>query len=148
MQALAREARLKVRLQELVSTLEQVTKNAEARLLEGREIVHDLNQTNRYVRRVNEFYLFLWQYAKSFYIFSVLAETVDRNNKRYQAKFKKMEQQMLSLVEKHTTQVNSKSRKMLNGLYFFEIFEDSKTKASHFKFVYIEFAFGNISDYY
>lgn len=47
MQALAREARLKVRLQELVATLEQVTKNAEARLLEGREIVQDLNQTNR-----------------------------------------------------------------------------------------------------
>lgn len=46
-QALAREARLKVRLQELVSTLEQVTKNAEARLLEGREMVHDLNHTNR-----------------------------------------------------------------------------------------------------
>ncbi|KAL3277677.1 hypothetical protein HHI36_013023 [Cryptolaemus montrouzieri] len=84
MQALAREARLKVRLQELVSTLEQVTKNAEARLLEGREIVHDLNQTN-----------------------SILAETVDRNNKRYQAKFKKMEQQMLSLVEKHTAQVHT-----------------------------------------
>ncbi|XP_044756213.1 colorectal mutant cancer protein isoform X2 [Coccinella septempunctata] len=84
MQALAREARLKVRLQELVSTLEQVTKNAEARLLEGREIVHDLNQTN-----------------------SVLAETVDRNNKRYQAKFKKMEQQMLTMVEKHTAQVHT-----------------------------------------
>lgn len=49
MQALAREARLKVRLQELVSTLEQVTKNAEARLLEGREIVHDLNHSNRYL---------------------------------------------------------------------------------------------------
>ncbi|XP_076252294.1 colorectal mutant cancer protein isoform X3 [Rhynchophorus ferrugineus] len=46
MQALAREARLKVRLQELVSTLEQVTKNAEARLLEGREIVQELNHTN------------------------------------------------------------------------------------------------------
>lgn len=47
MQALAREARLKVRLQELVMTLEQVTKNAEARLLEGRDIVQDLNHTNR-----------------------------------------------------------------------------------------------------
>ncbi|KAK9884471.1 hypothetical protein WA026_007314 [Henosepilachna vigintioctopunctata] len=84
MQALAREGRLKVRLQELVSTLEQVTKNAEARLLEGREIVHDLNQTN-----------------------SILAETVDRNNKRYQAKFKKMEQQMFTLVERHTAQVHT-----------------------------------------
>lgn len=47
MQALARESRLKLRLQELVTTLEQVTKNAEARLLEGKELVQDLNQTNR-----------------------------------------------------------------------------------------------------
>ncbi|KAJ8962153.1 hypothetical protein NQ318_018110 [Aromia moschata] len=84
MQALAREARLKVRLQELVTTLEQVTKNAEARLLEGREIVQDLNHTN-----------------------SILADTVDRNNKKYQAKFKKMEQQMFIMVEKHTAQVQN-----------------------------------------
>ncbi|CAH1114464.1 unnamed protein product [Psylliodes chrysocephalus] len=84
MQALAREARLKVRLQELVATLEQVTKNAEARLLEGREIVQDLNHTN-----------------------SILADTVDRNNKKYQAKFKKMEQQMFLLVEKHNVQVHN-----------------------------------------
>ncbi|KAG5871006.1 Colorectal mutant cancer protein [Gonioctena quinquepunctata] len=84
MQALAREARLKVRLQELVTTLEQVTKNAEARLLEGRDIVQDLNQTN-----------------------SILADTVDRNNKKYQAKFKKMEQQMFIMVEKHTAQVQN-----------------------------------------
>ncbi|XP_048525790.1 colorectal mutant cancer protein isoform X2 [Dendroctonus ponderosae] len=84
MQALAREARLKVRLQELVATLEQVTKNAEARLLEGREIVQDLNQTN-----------------------SILADTVDRNTKKYQAKFKKMEHQMLNMVEKHTAQVQT-----------------------------------------
>ncbi|XP_017775119.1 PREDICTED: colorectal mutant cancer protein isoform X2 [Nicrophorus vespilloides] len=84
MQALAREARLKVRLQELIATLEQVTKNAEARLLEGREIVHDLNHTN-----------------------SVLAETVDRNNKKYQARFKKMEQQMMVMVERHTAQVQN-----------------------------------------
>lgn len=84
MQALAREARLKVRLQELVSTLEQVTKNAEARLLEGREIVQDLNHTN-----------------------NILAETVDRNNKKYQSKFKKMEHQMLTMAEKHTVQVQN-----------------------------------------
>ncbi|XP_076252292.1 colorectal mutant cancer protein isoform X2 [Rhynchophorus ferrugineus] len=89
MQALAREARLKVRLQELVSTLEQVTKNAEARLLEGREIVQELNHTN-----------------------SILADTVDRNNKKYQAKFKKMEQQMLTMVEKHSAQVQNLQQKI------------------------------------
>lgn len=81
-QALAREARLKIRLQELVSTLEQVTKNAEARLLEGREMVHDLNNTN-----------------------SILADTVDRNHKKYQARLTKMEQQMIGMVERHNSQV-------------------------------------------
>lgn len=101
MQALAREARLKVRLQELVTTLEQVTKNAEARLLEGREIVQDLNHTNRYFIHIPILHSII------FYIFSsILADTVDRNNKKYQAKFKKMEHQMMSLVERHTVQVN------------------------------------------
>lgn len=37
--------------------------------------------------------------------FSMLADTVDRNNKKYQAKVKKMEHQMLAMVEKHTAQV-------------------------------------------
>ncbi|KAK5649417.1 hypothetical protein RI129_000446 [Pyrocoelia pectoralis] len=83
-QALAREARLKIRLQELVSTLEQVTKNAEARLLEGREMVHDLNNTN-----------------------SILVETVDRNHKKYQARLTKMEQQMINMVERHNLQVTT-----------------------------------------
>lgn len=40
-------------------------------------------------------------------VFSILADTVDRNNKKYQAKFKKMEHQMMVLVEKHTTQVHN-----------------------------------------
>lgn len=35
----------------------------------------------------------------------MLADTVDRNNKKYQAKVKKMEHQMLSMVEKHSAQV-------------------------------------------
>ncbi|XP_044742607.1 colorectal mutant cancer protein isoform X2 [Chrysoperla carnea] len=83
-QALARESRLKVRLQELVNTLEQVTKNAEARLLEGRELVADLNQAN-----------------------STLVQTVDRNHKKYQARLKKLEQQMLAMVERHSVQVQT-----------------------------------------
>lgn len=88
-QALAREARLKIRLQELVSTLEQVTRNAEARLLEGREMVHDLNNTN-----------------------SILAETVDRNHKKYQARLTKMEQQMMNMVERHNIQVETLQRRI------------------------------------
>lgn len=36
---------------------------------------------------------------------SILADTVDRNNKKYQAKFKKMEHQMMAMVERHSAQV-------------------------------------------
>lgn len=91
MQALARESRLKIRLQELVTTLEQVTKNAEARLLEGRDLVHDLNHTN-----------------------SILSETVDRNNKKYQARVKKMEHQMMLMAERHTAQVQNLQQRISN----------------------------------
>ncbi|XP_018327585.1 colorectal mutant cancer protein [Agrilus planipennis] len=84
MQALAREARLKLRLQELIAILEQVTKNTDARLLEGREMVQDLNQTN-----------------------SILSETVDRNHRRYQARLKKMEQQLVLMTEQHNLQVKA-----------------------------------------
>lgn len=38
---------------------------------------------------------------------SILAETVDRNNRKYQARFKKMEHQMLVMVERHTAQVQT-----------------------------------------
>lgn len=37
--------------------------------------------------------------------FSILAETVDRNHKKYQTRLKKMEQQMLVMVERHNSQV-------------------------------------------
>lgn len=40
--------------------------------------------------------------------FSILAETVDRNNRKYQARYKKMEHQMLTMVERHTAQVSIK----------------------------------------
>ncbi|XP_066248509.1 colorectal mutant cancer protein isoform X1 [Euwallacea similis] len=91
MQALAREARLKVRLQELVVTLEQVTKNAEARLLEGREIVQELTHTNS---------------------FSVIAETADQQIKKYQAKFKKIEHRMLNMKEEHSAEVQTLQQKI------------------------------------
>lgn len=52
MQALAIEARLEVWLQKLVTGLEQVTKNAETKFLEQREIVHNLNHVKVYYRRI------------------------------------------------------------------------------------------------
>lgn len=48
----------------------------------------------------------------------MLADTVDRNNKKYQAKVKKMEHQMIALVEKHTAQVNIFNFKFFYSIYY------------------------------
>jgi len=47
--ALRREARLKERLQELVTTLEKVGKNSELRHQQSADLVNDLKRANRLV---------------------------------------------------------------------------------------------------
>ena len=46
-EALRREARLKERLQELVTTLEKVGKNSELRHQQSADLVNDLKRANR-----------------------------------------------------------------------------------------------------
>jgi hypothetical protein len=50
--ALRREARLKERLQELVTTLEKVGKNSELRHQQSADLVNDLKRANRSVQMV------------------------------------------------------------------------------------------------
>lgn len=50
-EALGREARLKERLQELISTLDEVNKNSELRHQQSAELVNDLKRANGYVSR-------------------------------------------------------------------------------------------------
>jgi hypothetical protein len=50
--ALRREARLKERLQELVTTLEKVGKNSELRHQQSADLVNDLKRANRSVHTV------------------------------------------------------------------------------------------------
>ncbi|XP_024938476.1 colorectal mutant cancer protein isoform X2 [Cephus cinctus] len=83
-EALGREARLKERLQELVSTLDKVNKNSELRHQQSAELVNDLKRVN-----------------------GVLIETVEKTKKKYQSRLKKLEQQMLGMVERHAAQVKS-----------------------------------------
>jgi polyhydroxyalkanoate synthesis regulator phasin len=45
-EALGREARLKERLQELISTLDEVNKNSELRHQQSAELVNDLKRAN------------------------------------------------------------------------------------------------------
>lgn len=46
MEALRRERQLKVRVQDLVTTLEKVTKNSEARHMQSQEFINDLKKAN------------------------------------------------------------------------------------------------------
>ncbi|XP_049785034.1 colorectal mutant cancer protein isoform X1 [Schistocerca cancellata] len=83
-EALRREARLKERLQELVSTLEKVSKNSEMRHQQSADLVNDLKKAN-----------------------SALVQTLERSKKKYQTRLKKLEQQMLAMVDRHASQVRT-----------------------------------------
>ncbi|XP_015434832.1 PREDICTED: colorectal mutant cancer protein [Dufourea novaeangliae] len=83
-EALGREARLKERLQELVSTLDKVNKNSELRHQQSAELVNDLKRAN-----------------------GALVQTLEKSKKKYQSRLKKLEQQMLGMVERHAAQVNT-----------------------------------------
>ncbi|PSN36345.1 Colorectal mutant cancer protein [Blattella germanica] len=87
--ALRREARLKDRLQELVSTLEKVGKNSELRHQQSADLVNDLKRAN-----------------------SALVQTLERSKKKYQSRLKKLEQQMLGMVERHSAQVRTLKQKI------------------------------------
>ncbi|XP_053996189.1 colorectal mutant cancer protein [Hylaeus anthracinus] len=80
-EALGREARLKERLQELVSTLDKVNKNSELRHQQSAELVNDLKRAN-----------------------GALVQTLEKSKKKYQSRLKKLEQQMLGMVERHAAQ--------------------------------------------
>ncbi|CAK9807668.1 Colorectal mutant cancer protein [Anthophora quadrimaculata] len=83
-EALGREARLKERLQELVSTLDKVNKNSELRHQQSAELVNDLKRAN-----------------------GTLVQTLEKSKKKYQSRLKKLEQQMLGMVERHAAQVKT-----------------------------------------
>ncbi|EZA46451.1 Colorectal mutant cancer protein [Ooceraea biroi] len=81
-EALGREARLKERLQDLISTLDEVNKNSELRHQQSAELVNDLKRAN-----------------------GALVQTLEKSKKKYQSRLKKLEQQMLGMVERHAAQV-------------------------------------------
>ncbi|XP_066598786.1 colorectal mutant cancer protein isoform X1 [Prorops nasuta] len=83
-EALGREARLKERVQELVSTLDKVNKNSELRHQQSAELIDDLKTAN-----------------------GALVQTLEKSKKKYQSRLKKLEQQMLGMVERHAGQIKS-----------------------------------------
>lgn len=80
--ALKREKKLKSRAQELVSALERLTKSSEIRHQQSAEFVNDLKRAN-----------------------SNLVAAYEKAKKKHQNKLKKLESQMMAMVERHETQV-------------------------------------------
>ncbi|XP_042898851.1 colorectal mutant cancer protein isoform X2 [Parasteatoda tepidariorum] len=74
--------KLKARIQELVQTMEKVTKNSEMSAQQSVEFVNDLKRTN-----------------------SALVIAFEKAKKKQQTKVKKLEMQMSSLTERHNAQV-------------------------------------------
>ncbi|XP_046432887.1 colorectal mutant cancer protein isoform X2 [Neodiprion fabricii] len=88
-EALGREARLKDRLQELVSTFDKVYANLDLRHLQSDELVKDLKRAN-----------------------GALVQSMEKSKKKYQSRLKKLEQQMLEMVERHAAQVRSLNQRI------------------------------------
>ncbi|XP_052454582.1 colorectal mutant cancer protein isoform X1 [Carassius gibelio] len=80
--ALRREKKLKGRVQELVAALERLTKSSEVRHQQSSEFVNDLKRAN-----------------------SNLVAAYEKAKKKHQNKLKKLESQMMAMVERHETQV-------------------------------------------
>ncbi|KAG9338289.1 hypothetical protein JZ751_025960 [Albula glossodonta] len=80
--ALKREKKLKSRVQELVTALERLTKSSEVRHQQSAEFVNDLKRAN-----------------------SNLVAAYEKAKKKHQNKLKKLESQMMAMVERHETQV-------------------------------------------
>ncbi|KAL0607578.1 Colorectal mutant cancer protein, partial [Plecturocebus cupreus] len=78
---LAKEKKLKARVQELVSALERLTKSSEIRHQQSAEFVNDLKRAN-----------------------SNLVAAYEKAKKKHQNKLKKLESQMMAMVERHETQ--------------------------------------------
>ncbi|XP_078666063.1 colorectal mutant cancer protein-like isoform X1 [Branchiostoma floridae x Branchiostoma belcheri] len=79
---LRREKRLKARIQELVTTLETVQRNNETRHQQSAEFVNDLKRAN-----------------------SGLVAAYEKAKKKHQSRLKKLESQMMAMVDRHETQV-------------------------------------------
>ncbi|KAK6305337.1 hypothetical protein J4Q44_G00241170 [Coregonus suidteri] len=80
--AMRREKKLKGRVQELVAALERLTKSSEVRHQQSTEFVNDLKRAN-----------------------SNLVAAYEKAKKKHQGKLKKLEAQMMAMVERHETQV-------------------------------------------
>ncbi|XP_020608533.1 colorectal mutant cancer protein-like isoform X1 [Orbicella faveolata] len=83
-EAARREKKLKARIQELVETLESLSKNSETRHQQTAEYVADLKKAN-----------------------GALVAAYEKAKKKHGARLRKLEQQMITMVERHDAQVRT-----------------------------------------
>ncbi|KAF4518286.1 hypothetical protein B566_EDAN005854 [Ephemera danica] len=83
-EALAREARLKERLQEMMVSLDTVSRSADIRHQQANEMLTEMKRAN-----------------------SSLAVMLDKCKKKYQARLRKLEHQSVVTIERHSTQVRA-----------------------------------------
>lgn len=83
-EAARREKKLKARIQELVETLETLSKNSETRHQQTAEYVADLKKAN-----------------------GALVAAYEKAKKKHGARLRKLEQQMITMVERHDAQVRT-----------------------------------------
>lgn len=83
-EAARREKKLKARIQELVETLETLSKNSETRHQQTAEYVADLKKAN-----------------------GALVAAYEKAKKKHGARLRKLEQQMITMVERHDAQVRN-----------------------------------------
>ncbi|XP_021379486.1 colorectal mutant cancer protein-like isoform X2 [Mizuhopecten yessoensis] len=88
-EAAKREKKLKARVQELVVTLEKLSRNSEIRHQQSADFVNDLKRAN-----------------------SALISAFDKSKKKYQSKLKRMELQMAALTERYDAQIQMIGKKL------------------------------------
>lgn len=81
-EAAIREKKLRIRIKELMEALESLSKNSETRHTQTAEYVSDLKRAN-----------------------GALVAAYEKAKKKHAARLRKLEQQMISVVERHDTQV-------------------------------------------
>lgn len=86
-EAAKREKKLKARIQELVETLETLSKNSEIRHQQTAEYVSDLKKAN-----------------------GALVAAYEKAKKKHGTRLRKLEQQMMTMVERHDAQVSRSPR--------------------------------------
>mgnify|MGYP002260016223 CR=1 FL=1 len=93
-EAARREKKLKARINELVDALETLSKNSETRHQQTAEYVADLKKAN-----------------------GALVAAYEKAKKKHGARLRKLEQQMITMVERHDAQVWSSNAVLFLGFF-------------------------------